>query len=180
MSDTLSFSTPERIGIIQRISVRFGGSKSRELERFLKFAVVGTIGAVIDLGLTNILLRFVFHVQPGDVVPAVISSALGFTAAVISNFIWNRYWTYPDSRSRPVVAQLGQFFVVNLIGLGIRALVVALLATPFTTLVGDVVASIRPDVQAQLGDNMAIMVALVIVMMWNFFVNRYWTYSDVE
>ena len=81
MSDTLSFSTPERVGIIQRISVRFGGSKSRELERFLKFAVVGTIGAVIDLGLTNVFLRFVFHVQPGDVLPAVISSAVGFTAA---------------------------------------------------------------------------------------------------
>lgn len=177
---------PSRPGLIRRISVRFGGSQAKELERFLKFAVVGTIGAVIDLGLTNILMRFVFHVRIGDTSAVETSAAIGFTAAVISNFIWNRYWTYPDSRSRPLINQLGQFFAVNLVGLGIRYLILALFTGMFTTMVGQVAASVMnkasmtSDVQAQLGGDAAIVLALIVVMLWNFFVNRYWTYNDVK
>ncbi len=181
MSDSLSFSTPPRAGLIRRISLRLGGKNHKELERFLKFAVVGAIGAVIDLGLTNILLQFVFHPQPGDDRPVQIATAIGFITAVISNFILNRYWTYPDSRSRPIAAQLTQFFVVNAVGLGIRELVVTLLNTPFAMLLKKVAGTwINSDMQVRLGANMAIMIALVIVMLWNFFVNRYWTYNDVE
>jgi putative flippase GtrA len=45
--------------------------------------------------------------------------------------IWNRYWTYPDSRSQPLLKQLVQFFIVNTIGLFFRAAVVGLLYAPF-------------------------------------------------
>jgi hypothetical protein len=31
-----------------------------------------------------------------------------------------------------------------------------------------------------LAANLALAVAVIVVMFWNFFVNRYWTYSDVE
>jgi putative flippase GtrA len=30
-----------------------------------------------------------------------------------------------------------------------------------------------------LGHNFSLAIAVVVVMMWNFFVNRFWTYSDV-
>ena len=30
------------------------------------------------------------------------------------------------------------------------------------------------------GDNLTLAIAVIMVMFWNFFVNRYWTYSDVE
>jgi hypothetical protein len=85
-SDSLSLAEGERMGIIRRISIRFGGSKPRELERFLKFLVVGAIGAMIDLGTTNFLMRFVFQVQDGQLLPVVTSAAIGFTLAVCSNF----------------------------------------------------------------------------------------------
>jgi putative flippase GtrA len=180
MSDSLSFSTPSRTGLIRRVSVRFGGKKHKEVERFLKFAVVGAIGAIIDLGLTNLLLHFVLHPQHGDDRPVQIATAIGFVTAVMSNFIFNRFWTYPDSRTRPIAAQLTQFFMVNSVGLGIRELVVTLLNTPFATLLKNVAGNrLNSDMQVRLGANMAIMVALGIVMMWNFLVNRYWTYNDV-
>ncbi len=181
MSESLSLASSRGDGFIRRISIRFGGNKAKEVERFLKFAIVGTIGAVIDLGLTNVLLQFIFHPQAGDDRPVQIATAIGFVTAVVSNFIFNRYWTYPDSRSRAIATQLTQFFVVNAVGLGIRELVVTLLNTPFATLVKGVLGTrIAPDAQLRLGANMAIMVALVIVMLWNFFVNRYWTYNDVD
>jgi putative flippase GtrA len=34
-----------------------------------------------------------------------------------------------------------------------------------------------PDV---MGENLTLAIAVLIVLFWNFFVNRYWTYSDVE
>jgi putative flippase GtrA len=78
----------------------------RERRRFLKFAMVGVIGAIVDFGVFN-LLAGVF------LIPAVWASICSFVAAVVSNFIWNRYWTYPDSRNKPVPKQMAQFGVVN-------------------------------------------------------------------
>jgi putative flippase GtrA len=70
-------------------------TKKKEQGRFLRFAVVGVIGAVIDFGAFNIL-TIAFHLT------ALVAQTISFTLAVLSNFIWNRYWTYPDSRNKPV------------------------------------------------------------------------------
>lgn len=171
--------------LIRRISVKVGGSKSKEVERFIKFLIVGTIGAAIDLGLTNFLMKFVFVVEAGVVWPVLISGAVGFSAAVTSNFLWNRYWTYPDSRSRSLRRQLAQFFVVNAVGLGIRLLVLKVLYDPAVWLVEhfskDLIHfELTANQQARIGANMVIILALFIVLFWNFFVNRYWTYGDVR
>ncbi len=84
-----------------------------ERTRFLKFMAVGAFGAVIDFGIANLLSHF-FNM------PLVYAGTISFTCAVISNFIWNRYWTYPESRSRRLAHQLGMFFLVNLAGVAIR------------------------------------------------------------
>ncbi len=171
---------------IRRFSVKFGGEKHKELERFIKFAFVGLIGTVIDLAISNLLMKYVFHVsRDNEGLPVLIASMIGFTIAVFSNFIWNRYWTYPDSRSHSVIRQLIQFFAVNMVGLLIRAVIVGLLAVPFTLLVARLPDSfltsfsISADSEAQIGGNMAIIGSVGVVMIWNFFVNRYWTYNDV-
>jgi putative flippase GtrA len=85
--------------IILRISLRFGGSKAKEVERFLKFATVGIIGAIIDFGVLNVLQATVLRpVEPHLSLKVALATGTAFTSAVTSNFIWNRYWTYPDSR----------------------------------------------------------------------------------
>jgi len=73
------------------IAGRFG-MNPKEAERFIKFAIVGTIGFVVDFG-TLIILKEVFNF------PTLVANTISFSAAVISNFTLNRYWTYPDSRS---------------------------------------------------------------------------------
>ena len=146
-----------------------------EMTRFLKFSVVGAVGAIVDFGTFNIL-RTRFGA------PAVLASVLSFTAAVTSNFIWNRYWTYPDSRSKPLRRQALQFGLVSLIGLAIRTPAFALLIGPCTRLAASLL-EILPAVgldAATLGSNLALAVAVIIVLFWNFFVNRYWTYADVD
>ncbi|MBX3062970.1 MAG: GtrA family protein [Anaerolineae bacterium] len=171
--------------VIKRVSVKVGGEKSREVERFIKFLIVGAIGAAIDLGLSNFLMKFVFHVTRDALLPVMIASACGFIAAVSSNFVWNRYWTYPDSRSRPIARQLGQFFVVNAVGLGIRMIIVSLFYVPAVWLTehffSDVIhVALTTNQIDRIGANVVVMLALVVVLFWNFFVNRHWTYGDVK
>ena len=74
---------------------------------------VGAFGALVDFGIANLLAHFFNMVL-------VYAGSISFTCAVVSNFIWNRYWTYPDSRSRPLSRQLAMFFAVNVAGIAIR------------------------------------------------------------
>lgn len=142
----------------------------KELKRFLKFAVVGSIGALVDFSLLYLL-----HVELGW--HLALSNTLSFTCAVLSNFTWNRLWTYPDSRSKPIAAQLVQFFIVNLAGWAINTGILLALSPPLTGLAQ--VAGLAATLAHKIGYNMAKVVATGVVMFWNFFVNRIWTYNDV-
>jgi putative flippase GtrA len=147
---------------------------SRERKRFLRFAMVGVIGAVVDFGTFN-LLTTVFGMT------AVVGSVFSFIAAIISNFTWNRFWTYPDSRSKRIQEQLVQFTIVSVVGLMIRTPIIAVLEGPLRRFfAGFAFLSSRlitPDI---LGNNLALAVGVGVVMFWNFFINRYWTYSDIQ
>jgi putative flippase GtrA len=146
---------------------------AQERSRFMRFAVVGTIGAVVDFGTMNlltILLQMAF-------IPA---SVVSFGAAVCSNFLWNRFWTYPDSRSKAVGQQVGQFLIISVIGLLIRTPILHWLETNLMPLLAEVLPSGFPVSARFMAHNLALAVAVLVVMMWNFFANRYWTYNDVS
>jgi len=133
--------------------------------------VVGAIGAVVDFGTFTLLWRVVG-------VWDVIAQAISFTAAVTSNFIWNRYWTYPDSRSKPLGRQAVQFFIVNVIGLAIRTVVFDRLK-PVTISFAEELLPSQFDSET-VGVYSALVLAVIVVLFWNFGVNRVWTYSDVQ
>lgn len=173
--------------IIRFVAQRFG-PKSKEVERFLRFAFVGASGALIDFGLVYFLQWTILPPTSGT--QAGIAAVIASTCAVISNFIWTRYWVYPEARSRSFRRQLAMFVVVSLIGLAFRFVWVTVAAFPL----GDLllpsalpfIEIIRPGyipgplAANKFGTLVAQMGAMVIVMFWNFFANRYWTYNDVE
>ena len=158
--------------------------RRRELTRFLKFSVVGTIGFVVDFSTFNLLTRILQ-------INSIFAQMISFCAGVTSNFIWNRYWTYPDSRSKPAAQQAVQFLVVSVIGLGIRTLIFLLFEEVLIQFAG-IILTIFPNtlvslvpllqfLQAEtLGQNMTLIVATIVVLFWNFTINRFWTYSDVS
>jgi putative flippase GtrA len=133
--------------------------------------VVGVVGAVVDFGVYNLLNELVK-------LPPEVSGTISFALAICSNFIWNRYWTYPDSRSKPIGYQFVQFFIVNALGIIIRLPIIAFTRNPFGQL-AESALSLDGESARVLGYNIALAVAVIIVMFWNFFVNRFWTYSDV-
>jgi len=145
----------------------------RELTRFLRFIGVGLIGAMVDFGVMNLLTHNLEF-------PIVLAGSISFSAAVISNFLWNRYWTYPDSRSKPVSAQLAQFGLVSLVGLAIRIPLLAVLEPLFEAFFTLLPLDLPSTLVVPFANNSDLAVAVVVVMFWNFFINRFWTYSDIE
>lgn len=144
----------------------------RERKRFIKFALVGALGAVIDFAVMNLLTNL-GHMS---LVPA---GTISFICAVASNFIWNRVWTYPESRSRHFLSQLGMFFVVNAAGVAIRIPILHYLEPPLLLFFAKMF-HISRDTAEFYARNLTLAAAVGIVMLWNFFVNRYWTYNDID
>lgn len=133
----------------------------KELSRFLKFATVGAFGMVVDLSILNLLVR-----RAGW--PLLAANSASFSCAVLSNFTWNRLWTYPESRERPIREQLPQFLLVNLVGLGINNVVLLGLH-----------GVLRTFLPTPYDYNAAKICAIGIVLFWNFFANRLWTYRGL-
>lgn len=151
----------------------------REVVRFLRFAAVGTLGAVIDFGTLNLLVQLAGF-------PKVLANTCSFTVAVISNFVWNRLWVYPETRGDPFAKQFVQFVVVNVAGLGINTIIfygsdrwilgeAGLFADPMHLLALSIGMT-----HFDLAYNTAKVLATAVVLFWNFFVNRLWTFSHVD
>ena len=186
------------VTIFANAAGRFGVN-TREAERFIRFLIVGALGFVVDFGVFNLLLGpFDAMLSPGkpfedfllsfgfsaawieSALPAILAGTVSFIAAICSNFIWNRYWTYPDSRSKPIVRQFVMFFLVSITGIVLRLPIIALSKVPFTNLTATMLPTLSLPVIERIGDNLALALSVLIILFWNFFVNRYWTYNDVE
>jgi putative flippase GtrA len=147
-------------------------TNAKERNRFMKFALVGAIGAAIDFGVMNLLSHFTN-------MALVHAGTISFVCAVISNFVWNRFWTYPESRSRPLINQLAMFFIVNAAGVAIRIPTLHYLEPPVLRFFEGAI-HIPSETAEFYARNITLASAVGIVMIWNFFVNRYWTYNDVD
>lgn len=133
----------------------------REFVRFIKFSIVGSIGALVDFGVLNLGIQ-IFGLAKW------LANTFSFSAAVLSNFTWNRLWTFPESRERALGPQLAQFFVVNLVGYFINQAI-------FLSLDHYVFSS-----WGALGYNLSKAIAIGVVLFWNFGVNRLWTYRGIR
>ncbi|PKN92755.1 MAG: hypothetical protein CVU44_13950 [Chloroflexi bacterium HGW-Chloroflexi-6] len=143
-----------------------------ERTRFTKFAVVGAIGSVIDIAVMNLLTGLAGA-------SLVSAGSISFVCAVASNFTWNRLWTYPESRSKPILGQLTQFSIVNAIGLLIRVPILKFGEPLLDAYLENMPIQVAAQHHTFISHNLTLAVAIGIVMLWNFFVNRYWTYNDV-
>ncbi len=141
----------------------------KEIKRFIKFLIVGAVGFAIDFSAFNVIHHF-FNT------PEVIAQTISFSAATISNFIFNYFWIYREAQDKPVVQKAGQFALVSVLGLviGIPVFTLALLAAK------KIVPALGLDtLPFNLAGNLALVCRVGVVLFWNFFANRKWTYGDI-
>lgn len=132
----------------------------KELQRFTRFLTVGALGTFLDFGLLTLLKAFGL--------PTLVANSASFTAGVINNFTWNRLWTFADAKGSDWRKQLAQFLLVSLAGLALNNAIVLLLEAPLGQLFD------QPDY----GYLPAKVIATGVVVFWNYFANRYWTFND--
>jgi putative flippase GtrA len=150
MSSDLDLQVPDRAEVARR-----------ETRRFFKFLVVGGLGFLVDTGSLSILV-LVFSMD------RVLAKGIAFSLAVVNNFILNRLWTYPEARSKSLLAQIIQFGGVSLVGLGINLLVFGWVDKFASHWLGSILTLYTAQCAA-----------VGVALFWNYAANRFVTYSDV-
>lgn len=141
------------------MAVRMIPLSSKETTRFARFLTVGALGTLLDFGLLT-TLKWVG-------LPTLFANSLSFSAGVINNFALNASWTFADRRTKNRRAQFFQFLLVSLIGLLINNAIVLLLETPLGAWMGREAWGYLP----------AKVLATGVVVFWNYFANRNWTFK---
>jgi len=134
----------------------------QEVTRFARFLTVGAVGTILDFGILTALKL--------AGLPTLFANSLSFTAGLLNNFTWNRLWTFGDTANPNWRKQLAQFTLVSLVGLALNNLIVLSLEGVLGTMLG----------QPQWGYLPAKVIATGVVVFWNYFANRKWTFSALK
>ena len=151
-------------------SLNVGSSRRKETQRFVKFAFVGALGSVTDFTILILLVEVV------GLVP-VVASGFGFSAAVLQNFILNRWWTFPESRIHGRRQQMLKFGLVSAVGLGINLVVLKYVDQSLLSFWIDFLSS--PESGFRASYIFAKLFSIGVVLFWNFAANRLWTFKGL-
>lgn len=120
--------------------------------KLLKFTLVGFSGLIIDFGITFICKEKVF-------LNKYISNSIGFAFAALSNYIFNRIWTF-GSNNPELLIEFSSFLLVSIIGLFIN-----------TSILWQIHNNLKVNFYlSKFG-------AIVVTTLWNFLANYYFTFQ---
>ena len=130
--------------------------RNRELGRFIQFCLVGLSGAAVNMG-TFLLLWRVAHVDDR------VSLVCAYTAATLSNFILNDFWTFRDRRAGGLASLLSRapkFALVSAVAIGLYYAIYI----PLTRYL-------------EMYELLALAAAIGVGLAWNFTANVLWTWK---
>lgn len=134
-------------------------SSNKELSRFMRFLTVGALGTALDFSILTLLKL--------AGLPTLVANSISFTAGLLNNFTLNRLWTFGDAIQSNWRRQLAQYAIVSLIGLTLNDFIVVSLETTMGAWLG----------QPEWGYLPAKVIATGVVVFWNYFANRMWTFK---
>ncbi len=122
--------------------------------QFIRYCVSGSVATAVDFGLFLALTRLagVYYVA---------ANIVSFLCAVVVNYALNRKWTF-KSTSKRVMRQFFSFGLIALGGVAINTTLLYVFVSRF-----------------QIWDIAAKALATVIVLFWNYFLNRHITFKRV-
>lgn len=126
---------------------------SVHVRQFIKFSIVGVGNTLIDFGFYIIATRlFEWHY--------LAANTFSWLCAVCFSFTMNKFWTFRAGGSGAAVRQYAKFVVVSVISLLISIGLLHLFVDSFH--IHDIVAKL---------------LTIGVVVFWNFFMNKFWTFS---
>jgi putative flippase GtrA len=171
--------------LIDRLARPFG-RRAQEVERFLRFALIGALGAVVDVAMLFSLQATVL--PPHTTLAVIVATSIAFFIATVHNYLWNRFWTFPDARGHSVRWQLIRFTVINAIGWVIRTIWISAayvwLGALLMPAALPVIRLFRPGylpsatASDKLGSIAALLIGIGVILFWNFLANRLWTFRE--
>lgn len=120
--------------------------------RFIKFGLVGCTGIIIDFSITWACKEKLKWNK-------YLASSLGFSLAVVNNYLLNKYFTFQD-RNTQLATQFLKFFVISIIGLALSNLFLYLLLK-----------------NAKLNFYLSKAIVIGLVFTWNFSANSLYTFN---
>jgi dolichol-phosphate mannosyltransferase len=142
-SDILEF-------IVSVWRIRFESDKT-----FIKFAIVGASGVLVNLVIFTILLELGLN--------KLIASPIAIEFSIIFNFLLNNFWTFGNRNTKDKFHLRGlKFNIVSFIALGLS----------YTTFV--MLILLFPNIIPQIPQMIAIIPAVFV----NYFLNIYWTFKE--
>ena len=129
--------------------------RMRALRTFIRFAVVGASGTIVNLGVFSVALHANLN--------KYVASPLAIEVSIVWNFLLNNYWTFKERRTRDRTRIKGlKFNLVSLASLGVS----------FTTFIA--MSLFFPRVSPQIDQLVGIVPAVLV----NYFLNSYWTFRS--
>jgi putative flippase GtrA len=118
--------------------------------QLLKFCAVGATGYVVNLAVYALLVR-------GADVQYLAAAVCSFAVAVTNNYLWNRLWTFRETRG-DLYHQGVRFLVVSLVALGLNLGILKVLV--------------------EFGTNkiVAQAIAIILVTPFSFSINKLWSF----
>lgn len=123
------------------------------LRQFVKFGLVGVINTITSASVYLAATRL------ADIHP-LVANAMAFVVAVTVSFILNKRWTFRNIDTA-YTRQYSQFFLVSAAGFGWSEILIWFI-----------------HVRLGYSDLLAFGLAVLIVMFWNFGMNRAWTFRN--
>lgn len=149
----------------------------RGLRQFIKFCIVGATSTAIDFAIFYLLIE-VLHIRQhfaSEDLGRALAVFAAFLFAVTNGFFWNSRWTFRQTDAAGARRRYFQFVATNVVGLGLNlgiTLLVARYCPPAVIALLD--GFLKKDPAAFFGKA----VATVVVVFWNFTVNKYWTFKS--
>lgn len=122
--------------------------------QFSKFALTGVMNTILDMGLLN-FLSYWTGIYSGWMI--VVLNSVSFVVAVTNSYFWNKHWTFARTDSAKATEYL-EFIGVAFVGLLLSNIIVYGVTTYVPT----------DGLKPAMVENLAKILATVIVMFWNF------------
>jgi len=121
-----------------------------------KFLLIGALGALIDLGVLNILI-WISGISSGLLFP--VFKGISFVVANCNKYFGHKFWVFEKKEMIGIKKEFGKFFLVSLGGLAINVTVASLIVNLIQPQFG-----LSETIWANVGG----IIAALATVVWNF------------